>query len=195
MVVGVFVVPCCYFSQSHVSYSFRRVVSRASHTEAKDPPLRERAHAAIWDPGEGARHHLEEGMTFVQLSAQQQPHHINNTTERKDYSYSHSLWRILGSPWSHKNNTGTRTQLRSQHRKEQATGGIPLLPSTQLDFLRATFGDTSLLDGKPLSLLDRYHILPRLHKTNFNRESLKERPTPTSMAYHELGIIGKPKST
>jgi hypothetical protein len=155
MVVGVLVVLCCYFSQSHVSYSFRRVVSRESHTKAKDPPLRERAHAAIWDPGEGARHRLEEGMTFVQLSAQQQPHHINNTTERKDYSYSHSLWRILGSPWSHKNNTGTRTQLRSQHREEQATGGIPLLPSTQLDFLKATFGDTSLLDGQSLSLLRR----------------------------------------
>lgn len=172
MVVGVVVVLCCYFSQSHVSSSFRRVVSRASHTEAKDPPLRERAHAAIWDPGEGARHHLE-GMTFVQLSAQQQPHHINNTTERKNYPYSHSLWRILGSPWSHKNNTGTRTQLRSQHRKEQATGGIPLLPSTQPDFLKATSGDTSLLDGKSLSLLRRYHNPSRLHKTNFNCGSLK----------------------
>ena len=77
MVVGVLVVLCCYFSQSHVSYSFRRVVSRESHTKAKDPPLRERAHAAIWDLGKAR------GIIWrydIQLSAQRRPHHNNNTT-------------------------------------------------------------------------------------------------------------------
>jgi hypothetical protein len=89
--------------------------------------------------------------------------------------------------------------VRSQHGKELATGGIPLLPHLppDLNFLKATFGDTSLLDGiaKSLALPRRYEFSSRLHKTNFNRGSLKERPTPTSMAYHEQGIIGKLEST
>jgi hypothetical protein len=86
------------------------------------------------------------------------------------YSRSETMIKLMKGL---KNNTGTRTQLRSQHRKEQATGGIPLLPSTQPDFLKATSGDTSLLDGKSLSLLRRYHNPSRLHKTNFNCGSLK----------------------
>ena len=113
------------------------LVSRESHTKAKDPLLRERAHAAIWDLGKAR------GIIWrydIQLSAQRRPHHNNNTTtaERKDCSRAHAIWRVLGSSWSHKNNTTPRTQLCSQHGKEQATGGIPLLPylPPDLTFLR-----------------------------------------------------------
>jgi len=37
MLVAVLVCALCYFSQSHVSQAFRSVVSRESHTKAKDP--------------------------------------------------------------------------------------------------------------------------------------------------------------
>jgi hypothetical protein len=66
----------------------------------------------------------------------------------------------------------------------------------QTQLSKATFGYTPLLDevGKPLSLPRLFESSSRLHLPNLNCGSLTERSTPASMAYHELGIIGKSES-